>query len=83
MLYINTVNQAFNEVSFNLVQISKVYGASYECAKLIVEPPALDWSGEKKDTENKTQGAMKVDGVVFAYPSRSDTNILKGVTIDV
>jgi len=83
MLYITTINQAFNEVSMNLVQLSKVYGSSYECAKLIVEPPALDWSGKKKDEANTSKGNLRVDNVHFAYPTRPETPILNGVTIDV
>jgi len=83
MLYITTINQAFNEVSMNLVQLSKVYGSSYECAKLIVEPPALDWSGKKKDLDNTSKGNLRVENVRFAYPTRPETPILNGVTIDV
>jgi len=82
LLYITTINQAFNEVSMNLVNISKVYGASQKCARLIVAPPLIEMTGTVK-RESNDKGDFKVDDVKFAYPTRPEIQILKGVTIDV
>ena len=66
----------------NLVNVSKVYGSSHKCAKLIVEPPLIVFDGTIKREDNK-KGDISVDNVHFAYPTKPEIPILKGVTIDV
>lgn len=55
----------------NLVNISKVYGASVKCARLIVTPPLIEFTGTVKH-ESNDGGDFKVDEVKFAYPSRPE-----------
>ena len=42
----------------------------------------MDWSGKKID-ESNTKGDITVEDVHFAYPTKPDIPILKGVNIDV
>ena len=65
-----------------LVTVSKVYGSSIKCARLIVEPTVMNWSGTKIDEKND-QGNITVDNVHFAYPTKPEIPILKGVNIQV
>ena len=83
IMYVTVINQAVNEISMQLVTISKVYGASFKCARLIVEPPLVEWRDDGKKEKTTDKGELKVDNVVFAYPSKPEINILKGVTVDV
>ena len=65
-----------------LVTVSKVYGSSIKCAKLIVAQTDMKWDGKTIHEGNK-QGNVTVDNVHFSYPTKPNIPILKGVKIEV
>ena len=82
LLYQRLVTFSVMGINTHLVNISKVWGASYKCAKIIVAEKHVTWEG--KDTIPGNQnGDFTLQDVKFSYPSKKDVQILKGVNIEV
>ena len=69
-------------INTNIVNVGKVWGSSYKCAKMIVSKKIVKWEGNEK-IENNEAGNFDLKEVKFNYPSKQDVQVLKGVTIDV
>ena len=69
-------------INTNIVNVGKVWGSSYKCAKMIVSKKIVKWEGNEK-IENNEAGNFDLKDVKFNYPSKQDVQVLKGVTIDV
>ena len=69
-------------INTNIVNVGKVWGSSYKCAKMIVSKKVVKWEGDEK-IENNEAGNFDLNEVKFNYPSKQDVQVLKGVTIDV
>ena len=85
MLYVRVIMNNNNALFINMGQISDVFGAAYEIAVLIVSPNLGTFDGTKKPepSDDSEQAQFKVDNVKFAYPSKKNVPVLKGVTIDI
>lgn len=70
-------------MSNNFVAISKVQGASYKIAELIIKQPKVVMAVDgRRGVEGQTEGVIDMDSVTFAYPTKKDVNVLKNVTIN-
>lgn len=84
MLYVSTIMSNFGNITNNIQQVAKVFGSSYEIALIIVSPNMIAYDGEKQpDTNTEEGGSVKIQSVKFAYPTRPDVPVLKGVDIEV
>ena len=74
-------------ISSNLQGIAKVQGSFYEIAILVTEPnKQADYYTKKEVTQemqDTNSGEIDLTNVEFAYPTKPDVPILKGVQIDV
>ena len=82
LLYQRLVTFSIMGINTHLVNISKVYGSSYKCAKIIVAEKHVQWNG-KETIPNNESGQFNLTNLKFAYPSKPDVPILKGVNIEV
>ena len=71
LLYQRTVIMAMMGVNTNLVNIGKVWGSSYKCAKMIIAKKKVTWDGDSKIEKNEA-GNFDVQDVKFSYPSKKD-----------
>ena len=82
LLYQRLVTFSIMGINTHLVNISKVWGSSYKCAKIIVAEKHVQWKGDKTIDKNEN-GNFSLRDVKFSYPSKKDVQILKGVNIEV
>jgi ATP-binding cassette subfamily B protein len=59
---------------------SKAVGAAERIFELLDRTPAM---GQGGDRPASTQGRLSFDGVMFAYPTRPDAPVLKGLSLDI
>ena len=71
LMYQRTVVMAIMGVSTNIVNVGKVWGSSYKCAKMMVAKKLVAWEGDDK-IEGNTRGDFDVKEVKFSYPSKKD-----------
>ena len=82
LLYQRLISFAIMGITTNLVNISKVWGSSYKCAKIIVAQKHVLWEGGSTLPKNE-KGDFELKDVKFSYPSKKDVKVLKGVNIEV
>ena len=71
LMYQRTIVMAIMGVNTNVVNIGKVWGSSYKCAKMIVAEKHVTWEGNDK-IEGNTRGDFDLKDVKFNYPSKKD-----------
>jgi len=66
----------------HLITVSKVQGASYKVAELIIKKTTLEVKegGFKSETH---EGRILMENVNFSYPTKKDVTVLNKVNIDV
>ena len=84
LLYVKTIMNNVGALTNNYQQVSKVFGASYEIAVLIVTPCEIEHLGtEQPDMTTPIGGSVKLEDIRFCYPSKPNVEVLKGVNIDI
>ena len=86
MLYVRTIMNNAGSVTNNIQAVAKVFGSSYEIALLIVAPNQVICKGTERPDNAKDEtadGSMVLENIKFAYPSKADVPVLKGISIDV
>lgn len=83
LLYLRKIIDNFSEMSNAFMAISKVRGASYKVAELIINPPkvVMAVNGKKESGNAGEEGTIDVKGCTFAYPTNANVTVLKNVTI--
>lgn len=82
LLYMQKIVNVFGEMANHLITVSKVQGASYKVAELIIKKTSLEVKegGLKSETQD---GRILIEDVNFAYPTKKDVTVLQKVNIDV
>ena len=74
-------------VNSNLQGISKVQGAFYEIACLVMEPMKQPGYYDKKEVtqemKNADEGLIDLKDIAFNYPTKPDVPVLKRINIEV
>ena len=63
--------------------VMAVVGASHKIVKIMEYKPKIKHVGGIKLDTYKTQGELRLQDVKFAYPTKLDVPILKGVNIEI
>ena len=71
LLYQFMVTMALMGISTHLVNISKVWGSSYKCAKIMITPKHVKWEGKETIPKNE-KGDFELTDLKFAYPIKPD-----------
>jgi ABC-type multidrug transport system fused ATPase/permease subunit len=79
ILYSVFIGVSFGGIADLYSQLQKAIGASEKLMD-ILEQPSENVSLEKIQIKNRIQGDVEFTNVHFAYPSRRDIEVLKGVT---
>ncbi|XP_015281625.1 PREDICTED: ATP-binding cassette sub-family B member 5 [Gekko japonicus] len=74
---------SIGQASPNLESLANARGAAYEVYKIINKPRAIDSSSKEGFKPDKLQGKIEFKNVHFSYPSRPDTQILKGLNLKI
>lgn len=80
LLYMRKIVDNFSEMSNAFIAISKVKGASYKVAELIVSQPKVVFATNGKQ-EIGAEGTVDLKNVKFSYPTMPDVAVLKNATI--
>lgn len=83
LLYTRTIMNNAGAITNNIQAVAKVFGSAYEISLLIVTPNKVEFKGTQKPAECEESGAIKLENIEFAYPSKLDVKVLNGVNIDV
>lgn len=82
LMYMRLINFAIMGVNSQLVNLGKVWGSSFKCAKIIVAKKKVVWEGTET-IEGNEDGNFDLQDVKFSYPTKKDVTVLKGTTLDV
>jgi len=83
MLYTVFVGASIGGIAEQYNQIQKTLGATDRVLELLNEPAeAVDLEGEMRNNYPRIAGSFAFEGVEFAYPSRLETPVLKGVSFE-
>lgn len=80
LLYMRKIIDNFGEMSNAFIAISKVKGASYKVAELIIQQPKVVFA-EPGKRESSAEGVVDIKNVRFVYPTMPDVAVLKNITI--
>jgi len=90
MAYLLYTVAFIQNAAFCIVHVSNVFkvsGAAYGIAKLINTPNMVLMNGtitrDSTATDDDYAGSVKLEDVQFAYPTKSESKVLKGVNIEV
>jgi ATP-binding cassette subfamily B protein len=81
LLYTMVVAMSFGALSSLYGDFMNAIGASARIFELLDQRGPLESGGGAPVP--RPQGAVRLDGVRFAYPSRPETEVLRGVTLDI
>ncbi|XP_060103685.1 LOW QUALITY PROTEIN: ATP-binding cassette sub-family B member 5 [Heteronotia binoei] len=74
---------SIGQASPNLESLANARGAAYEVYKIINKPRAIDSSSKEGFKPDTLRGKIEFKNVHFSYPSRPDTQILKGLNLKI
>uniref|UniRef100_A0ABM5GP39 ATP-binding cassette sub-family B member 5 isoform X1 n=1 Tax=Pogona vitticeps TaxID=103695 RepID=A0ABM5GP39_9SAUR len=74
---------SIGQASPNLESLASARGAAYEVYKIIKKPRLIDSSSSEGFKPDKLRGEVEFKNIHFSYPSRPDTQILKGLNLKV
>ncbi|XP_062979735.1 ATP-dependent translocase ABCB1-like isoform X1 [Elgaria multicarinata webbii] len=85
IVFFSVVIGAFSigQASPNLKHVASARGAAYEVFKIIRKPRPIDSSSSDGFKPDKLQGEIEFKNIHFSYPSRPDTQILKGLNLKI
>ena len=84
LLYVRTLQNNAGAITNNIQAVAKVFGASYEIGVLMVTPNQVIFNGDKRPDENNCgEHLIQLQDCKFAYPSKPEVPILRGISIDV
>ena len=84
LLYVRTLQNNAGAITNNIQAVAKVFGASYEIGVLMVTPNQVVFKGDKRPDENNCgEELIQLQDCKFAYPSKPEVPILRGISIDV
>jgi ABC-type multidrug transport system fused ATPase/permease subunit len=81
LLYTTFIGGAAGGLGDLYGQLQKTIGASERVVEIMDETPEVDISVQK--TYARFKGAVQFDSVRFSYPTRSDVEVLKGVSLSI
>ncbi|HEV7350986.1 ABC transporter ATP-binding protein [Telluribacter sp.] len=83
-LYTAFIGGAIGGMGDIYAQINKTIGASERLLEILAEPSEIDLSTPPVPAKhNAVQGQISYQDVQFAYPSRPDVQVLKGISFDI
>ncbi|XP_061441927.1 ATP-binding cassette sub-family B member 5 [Rhineura floridana] len=74
---------SLGQASPNLENLANARGAAYEVFKIIRKPRPIDSSSSEGFKPDRLQGEIEFKNIHFSYPSRPDTQILKGLNLKI
>ncbi|XP_054846913.1 ATP-binding cassette sub-family B member 5 [Eublepharis macularius] len=74
---------SIGQASPNLESLANSRGAAYEVYKIINQPRPIDSSSKEGFKPDKLRGEIEFKNVRFCYPSRPNTQILKGLNLKI
>nr|XP_056713062.1 ATP-binding cassette sub-family B member 5 [Euleptes europaea] len=74
---------SIGQASPNLESLANARGAAYEVYKIINKPRSIDSSSTEGFKPDKLRGEIEFKNVHFSYPSRPDSQILKGLNLKI
>jgi len=66
-----------------LGNVYSMLGASDKIVEIMQTEPKINTKGGEKIENFEIKGSLEIADVKFRYPSKSDVEVLKGITIDV
>ncbi|GAB3178398.1 ABC transporter ATP-binding protein [Telluribacter humicola] len=82
-LYTAFIGGAIGGMGDIYAQINKTIGASERLLEILAEPSEIDINTVPSTKQDAVQGQISYDNVHFAYPSRPDVQVLKGISFDL
>ena len=83
-LYTAFIGGAIGGMGDIYAQINKTIGASERLLEILAEPSEVDITTAPASSQQTTvQGQISYQNVQFAYPSRPDVQVLKGISFDI
>lgn len=73
--------QALTQIAPQMLTISKASAAAHELFQAIDRQSKIDSLSEDGETPQRCDGSIELSGVTFAYPSRPDVPVLKGLDL--
>ena len=80
LMYVIFIGTSFGGMAQNLSNIQKAIGASERIVDLIQEESEII---EEKKNRVQLKGNIRFDNVQFSYPSRKETEVLKGISFEI
>jgi ATP-binding cassette subfamily B protein len=83
ILYTTFIGASISGMGDLYAQINKTIGASERIFEILQETPEISLEVAKNATAGGVTGDVVYDNVQFAYPSRSDLPVLKGISFHI
>nr|XP_028606429.1 ATP-binding cassette sub-family B member 5 isoform X2 [Podarcis muralis] len=85
IVFFSVIVGAFSigQASPNLESVANARGAAYEVFSIIRKPRPIDSSSSEGFKPDKLRGEIEFKDICFSYPSRPDTQILKGLSLKI
>uniref|UniRef100_A0A8D0BE78 Uncharacterized protein n=1 Tax=Salvator merianae TaxID=96440 RepID=A0A8D0BE78_SALMN len=74
---------SLGQASPNLETLANARGAAYEVFKIINKPRPIDSSSSDGFKPDKLQGEIEFRNIHFSYPSRLDSQVLRGLNLKI
>lgn len=82
MFYMMQILLNFMILASVLGSVMSIIGASHKIVELLEYEPKINSTGGIKLAKD-CKGEIQIEGVRFAYPTKKDVEILKGITINI
>lgn len=83
IIYTTFIGGAVGGIGDLYGQLQKTIGASERLAEILQEGAEIDTQQNPADNYYRLKGEISFENLAFAYPSRADTDILKGLNMRV
>lgn len=83
IMYTGILGGAIASFGTLYTQIVSAIGATERIQEILDTPSELEVLKSDSFTDMKIKGDVKYDNITFAYPTRKDMTILKGINIDI
>lgn len=70
-------------IAFQVMNVTQAASAASELFAVIDRVPAIDPTSDDGSVPQECKGHIEVRDIEFAYPSRQDSRVLNGLTLDV
>lgn len=83
VIYTAYIGGALNSLGDMYAQINRTIGASERVLEIMEETPEVVLNSESENLYQPVKGKIEYDNVRFAYPTRKDIDVLKGISLQI